>query len=386
MKKIGIVTYWDTKDNYGSILQNYALQTFLKTRGFEPELIRIKTNSKKNIKDLFILLKKNEGLVKACVFILTYPLRYILKKNFEKKQNKRNFSVFQNRNLNMTKIFDSYNELKNSTLSYDLLIAGSDQIWNFYDYSLTDAYNLIHTYFLDFGNSDIKRISCAASFGKDSINKNHIDEIKPLIQKFDFVSVREEYGIDLCKILGVDKSVKQEDPTFLLDTKHYELLADSVSVKQRRKYVLLYLLSNNCDFNLPVFYKWASDKDLDVVYVSGNDSLRNKNKYSKEYSTVEEWLSLIKNAEYVFTNSFHGTIFCIKFNKQFLTILQSGKFVLQNARINSLLQAFNLKDRLFSGLYDAISSVINYDVVNQQMKLIQSESPFVKYIEREVAK
>ncbi|MBR5867227.1 MAG: hypothetical protein IKZ04_04875, partial [Spirochaetaceae bacterium] len=67
MKKIGIVTYWDTKDNYGSILQNYALQTFLKTRGFEPELIRIKTNSKKNIKDLFIFLKKKEGLVKACV-------------------------------------------------------------------------------------------------------------------------------------------------------------------------------------------------------------------------------------------------------------------------------------------------------------------------------
>ena len=385
MKKIGIVTYWNTKDNYGSVLQNYALQTFLKAQGFEPELIRIKPNPKKNIKDLFLSLKKTEGVLKACVFILTYPLRYIFKKNFEKKQNKRKFSDFQNKKLNMTKIFNSYDELKKSTLVYDCLIAGSDQIWNFYDYSLNDAYNLIHTYFLDFGDANIKRLSCAASFGKDSISKNHIDEIKPLIQKFDFISVREDFGLELCKIVGIENSVKQEDPTFLLDTKNYDVLADSVTARQK-KYVLLYLLANNCDFNLSDFYKWARNNNLEVVYVSGNDSLRNKNRYVKEYPTVEEWLSLIKNAEYVFTNSFHGTIFCIKFNKQFLTIPQSGKFSSQNARITTLLQAFNLKERLFSGSYDAINSIIKYDVVNQQMKLIQEESPFVKYISNEVLK
>lgn len=386
MKKIGIVTYWDTKDNYGTVLQNYALQNFLKIHGFEPELIRVRPNPRKSFQEMILIFSGQKNFIKRITFILTYPLRCCLKKVFARKQNKRRFFDFQNKYLNKTKIYNSYTELKTADFTYDCLIAGSDQIWNFYDYSLNEAYNLIHTYFLDFGGSNVKRISCAASFGKDNLNGKHIDEIKPLMQKFDFVSVREEYGIDLCQKLGFETSVKQEDPTFLLDSEHYINLTDSVQSKKKRKYVFLYLLSNHCDFDLSSFYQWAKANKLEVVYVSGNDTLRNTNKYKKIYPCVEEWLSLIKNAEYVFTNSFHGTIFCIKFNKQFLTIPQTGKFTSQNARITSLLQEFNLQERLFIDSFDAICSTIDYTTINNQMKLIQAESPFVKYIEREVAK
>ena len=140
---------------------------------------------------MILIFSGQKNFIKIITFILTYPLRCCLKKVFARKQNKRRFLDFQNKYLNKTKIYNSYTELKTADFTYDCLIAGSDQIWNFFDYSLKEANNLIHTYFLDFGGSNVKRISCASSFGKDNLNGNHIDEIKTLMQKFDFVKYIE---------------------------------------------------------------------------------------------------------------------------------------------------------------------------------------------------
>ncbi len=387
MKKAGIVTYWNTKDNYGTVLQNYALQCFLKSNSIDAELIRVSLNHNKTFKDTVSNYRKQHGILRTLCLLASQPLRKILKVSFNKNQNKRSFELFRRQYLKMTQDYSSYTDLKENCVDdYDYLIAGSDQIWNMYDYKLNQAYDLIHTYYLDFGRGDVKRLSCAASFGKNSISEDLIEEIQPLLNKFEFVSVREEFGIELCEKLDNHIAVRQYDPTLLLSVDEYKKLTSGIDTNHKRPYVLLYLLSNSCDFDIHGLYAWAECRNIEVVYVAGNETLRSTNKYSKTYPTIQEWISLIENAEYIFTNSFHGSIFCILFNKKFMAISQTGKFASQNGRITSLLNDFGLIERLYSKNFGAVCEEINYDRVNKTLESIRNSSPFVEYIKKECNK
>ncbi len=382
MKTAGIITYWDTTDNYGTVLQNYALQSFLKKNGIEPILIRERS--------VFITSKKKRArrlLKKYGVFLPAYVCYILFKRIYITRNEKRNlklrrFSDFRKQFISYTeKVYTSLEELKKEQSNYDLYIAGSDQIWSFNnckEYTLEQEEYLFNTRFFNFVNKDAKRISCAASFGSCDFLEKQDMLIKSNLKKFDLITIREQSGVEYVKTLGINKVFFQNDPTTLLSAESYRKI--SVNPEKKHKYILLYLLNNSTDFNISNLRKWAKKKDLDIIYVNGNLLYFNLNLYKKKYPTIQEWLGLIDNAEYVLTNSFHGTIFSLILNTPFLTILQKGRFSGQNKRIYSILEEFSLDSQIYKGNFEAFGNKIDWNKINQMFGNIRKDSPFVKWI------
>ena len=334
--KIGIMTFWWSNDNYGQLLQCYALQKYLRDAGHDAYLIRYNPS-----KDGTAVTPLHRKLVKAlnplCVYRhIKYKIR-TRKIAEERRVYDRGFSNFRERYIVQSeKIYGSYQELKENPPEADCYIVGSDQVWNFSFYGSDLKYKLpvIHAYFLDFGSPDVKRMSYAASWSVHSLSRKLIDEIKPLLQKFSYVSVREENGIELCRQCGYESAELVCDPTFLLEAKMYRTLYQSENVqKQEQKYLFLYMLNNQCGFDIQKVYDFAADRQLKVVYVTGNGVL---DKREKCFATIPEWLSLVDNAEYVVTNSFHCCVFSSLFGKKFGVVKLKGKYAGMNTRMESL--------------------------------------------------
>lgn len=380
--KVGIVTYWITQSNYGSVLQNYALQTFLRKLDFEPFLIRndiaVSFSRWKFYKEIFI----SKGfLALVSYFIKRFFYNFISLVSFQKKKDsRRKFEDFIDKNLNPTKVFKSLDELKLECPKAELFIAGSDQIWNTYGKSYDLISPSIKSYLLSFATKESKKIACAASFGSASFDSEFENLFKSELSNFDFISCREKSGVEICKKLGFENAVQQPDPTMLLSCDEYKKIADYELVP-KNPYILLYLLGNDADFSVGKLKKIAKKRNLDVVYVPANE-MQKVNFHKKIYPTVNEWLGLYENASAVVTNSFHGTVFSLIFNKPFLSVHQTGKFEDQNVRIDSLLEDFGLKNQIFSGNFEKLFSSVDFEKVNKQLEEIRKCSLFMEWIKR----
>lgn len=381
-KKIGIITYWITRSNYGTVLQNYALQTFLRSLCFETFLIRTDILLGCSRRDYYkSLLQKNGFFSLICYFksrLFCKITRRILSEN--KNDEKRKFPDFMDKNLNPTKIFRSLSELESDCPMADIYIAGSDQVWNTYGENYGAVSEQIKAYLLSFAPDSARKISCAASFGKNSLAVEFENLFKQELSEFDFISCREKSGVEICKRLGFENAVLQQDPTMLLSSDEYKKIA-SKSLVPKKPYILLYLLGNDTDFSTRRLKQFAKLKNLEVVYVPANEAQK-INFHKKTFPTVEEWLGLYENASAVVTNSFHGTVFSLIFNKPFLSVHQTGKFEDQNVRIDSLLEDFGLKNRIFSGDFEKLFSSVDFEKVNKRLEEIRKCSPFVEWIKK----
>ena len=380
--KIGIITYWITRSNYGTVLQNYALQTFLRSFGFETFLIRTDIPLGCSRLDYYkSLLQKNGFFSLACYFKSRLFCKIARKISSENKNDdKRNFPDFVNKNFNPIKIFRSLSELESDCPMADIYISGSDQVWNTYGENYNTVSEQIKAYLLSFVPDSAKKISCAASFGKSSLAMEFESLFKKELSRFDFISCREKSGVEICKRLGFENAVLQQDPTMILSSDEYKKIA-SKSLVPKKPYILLYLLGNDTDFSTRRLKQFAKLKNLEVVYVPANQSQK-INVYKKTFPTVEEWLGLYENASAVVTNSFHGTVFSLIFNKPFLSVHQTGKFEDQNVRIDSLLEDFGLKNRIFSGDFEKLFSSVDFEKVNKRLEEIRKCSPFVEWIKK----
>ena len=221
--KIGIITYWWSEDNYGSILQCYALQKYLRDAGYDAYLIRYDARKDETKNPNWTRLLKILNPVKLLRFLFYQKSRiiYILKK----KNNPRNFDYFRNKYINQSeKTYYSYNELVNNPPEADVYIVGSDQMWNFNNLPLGKIKDKFLACFLSFGDADVKRISYAVSFGNEKLNDDFVQEISLQLKKFDYISVREKSGIDICKQCGIHNAKWVPDPTMLLDADVYRTL------------------------------------------------------------------------------------------------------------------------------------------------------------------
>ena len=380
--KIGIITYWITRSNYGTVLQNYALQTFLRSFGFETFLIRTDIPLGCSRLDYYkSLLQKNGFFSLACYFKSRLFCKIARKISSENKNDdKRNFPDFVNKNLNPTKVFRSLSELESDCPMADIYIAGSDQVWNTYGENYGAVSEQIKAYLLSFAPDSAKKISCAASFGKSSLAVEFENLFKQELSEFDFISCREKSGVEICKGLGFENAVLQQDPTMLLSSDEYKKIA-SKNLVPKKPYILLYLLGNDTDFSTRKLKQFAKLKNLEVVYVPANEAQK-INFHKKTFPTVEEWLGLYENASAVVTNSFHGTVFSLIFNKSFLSVHQTGKFEDQNVRIDSLLEDFGLKNRIFSGDFEKLFAPVDFENVNKRLEEIRKCSPFVEWIKK----
>lgn len=328
------MTLWQTKYNYGAILQNYALQKYLSKQGHNPFLIRYVEKIQGNV---FFKIK---------VVISKMKKRIVVAKKSCSKDENRNFDDFIKKNMNVSpRIYIGYKELTNDPPEADAYIAGSDQVWNFYNTKLDICRDNIHAYFLDFGKENIRRMSYAASWDPKYVSDEQLLEIRPLINKLDYVSVREKKGLELCEKCGVKNPEWVVDPTLLLSAEEYRTLykKDKYVRHIKKKYIFVYLvMTQTIKYNLDYVYNFAKKNDLEVIYVAEDKSIDN---YTKYYPTIPEWLYLVDNADFVLTNSFHGTVFSLIFKKQFGTIPLKGYSSATNERIRSLFELFSISPR-----------------------------------------
>jgi hypothetical protein len=355
--KIGIITFGNTQDNYGQLLQCYALQQVLKQLGGDPYLIKYEAKMSKTQKIFYMLS-----------LLFRFQLQKITKSIVAriKKQKRqpgelidRGFDIFRKMYIKSTETIYSLAELKNNPPQADYYVCGSDQIWN----------NYSKAYFLDWGDKKVPRIAYAASFGKLNASEEFTNKISKALKKFMIVTVREQSGIDICKQAGYLNALCVPDPTVLLIGKDYtKLIVENTITSIRRKYLLVYLLGWDTKVNFEEIGRFAKQKELDIIYVPSiggtparvglNDEL------TKTFPSVQEWLSLMANAKYVLTNSFHGMVFSIIFNRLFGVYILNGEASNMNDRIYTFLDSIKLRSRIITNNLQIMDNSIDYEHVN----------------------
>lgn len=342
--KIGILTFWWSNDNYGQLLQCYALQKYLRDAGHDAFLIRY--DSRNDFIRTPFILRCFKALNPVLLFKFLQHKINSKKLLEESKLNDRHFDDFRlNYIVQSENVYTSYNQLKENPPEADVYIVGSDQVWNYSLFkTVNNCKNLIHAYFLDFESTQTKCISHAASWSCSDLRSDVIEEISPLLKKFDYVSVREKSVINLCRKCGYDTAEFRCDPTLLLTAENYRSLykENDGTSKRKNPYLFLYMLNNTCDFDIQKVYEFAERKNLEVVYVTGNGKI---DRYEKTFATIPQWLSLIDNAEYVVTNSFHCCVFSLLFEKKFGVVPLAKTLAGMNSRIETLSEIFGIKPR-----------------------------------------
>jgi hypothetical protein len=356
MKKVAIVTLTGYL-NYGNRLQNYALQEAIKSLNFEVETIKVKVDEQAKAG---IISRINACHSKSFKSILSVIYNTTKNKIFDNlKINKirvSNFMDFSNKFINETTFWISeHNIPENLNSSYDYFVAGSDQIWNPY---LPEVSSI---YFLTFVPTE-KRIAYAASFGIDKIPDGFIVEYESWLKNFNKLSVREENGAQIINKLIAKKVPVVLDPTLLLSKKQWLDLVDEDLKTPSCKYLLTYFLSPISKDNEDKIKKYAKLNDLLIVNLA---NFKDKKTYIKGPS---DFINYINKCEVLFTDSFHGTVFSIIFEKSFV-VLKRNNTNSMYSRIENLLEIFKLKDRELDNikLNDRIRD-IDYTYTRQVLK------------------
>lgn len=324
--KIDIVTLHRAQ-NYGSVLQAFALQKQIEKFGHQAYILDYYPERYTN-KGLLKRLKNkssrfNNPLVLLIAKLLIYPS--YLKKGIQ-------FNKFMHY-LNLEKpSFATNEEGMGRFTDADAYCAGSDQIWNSHWNEGVEK-----VLFLDFVPKGKLCFSYAASIGLSNIPANEIDETKLLLDKFEFLSLREDKGVELVRELGRTDAVQCLDPTLLMSKEEWSLYADD-SYKGK-EYVLTYNLHHDPEID-KCAKAIASKYHLQIRNISYNWHDIVRHGHLDWCPTVEGFLGLIKNAKYVVADSFHATAFSIIFEKSFVVITPE----VASSRLSSLLKMLGLDE------------------------------------------
>lgn len=348
--KIGTITYWESQENYGQLLQCYALLHFLRQMGHDAFLIKYLSSSTK--RPLIQRLKSHILYAVRPAYRQQAKMWKRLNKieREEARKHPRHFDEFRRNHIPSTPYAFTAAQLRSTPPKADAYVCGSDQIWA----------NLDPVFFLQFGSPHAKRIAFAPSFGSLHPSPKLEKRARSYLEKFDFLSSRERSGIELLCKLGYPEASLQPDPTLLLPATTYRKI--EVKPKSDKPYLFLYLLGNETDVSVDDIHAFAHTHHLQVRYVASQGRI---DEFPKLYPTVEEWLGLLDNAAYVITNSFHGTVFCLHFNRPFLTFPVKGSIKGMNNRITDLLERYNLRQRIYEGSLDDLFNRVDFQPFNR---------------------
>lgn len=347
MSNIGVVTFSNTFDNYGQVLQFLATKEYLEGRGHTVYLIREKKKVSAVLLRCIREFKASLGkLVRLCLgknektpnMLYEQWERVILK---NEKEHPRHFEDFRKENFRI--IDNSKRQLTSHNI--DCLCLGSDQIWSF-----VSDYN-----FLGFGSDDMKRISIAPGMGLLTITEEKRARIANYLKGFDFVTTREESGVKICQEAGYMGARKILDPTMLIDSNTYMQYGKTYSDSD---YIFVYLLGAECGVGISDIRKFALSHHLYIKYVASQG--REDNYKDKIYATVPEWIGLMRNARYVITNSFHGMALSVIFRKKFLVLPVLGATSKMNERITNFTSELGLENRIYRSNLDEIFEDLDY--------------------------
>lgn len=360
MTKVGIITMYHNSANYGGVLQAYALTEILNEIGFDavqidydfwPEFNRPNNSIKRTIKKII------EG---------TYL-----------KKRRKEFSSFR-RLIPHTKNTYTLGDIDKCNDLFDVFITGSDQVWNM------DGFH--EPFFLTFVKENKKKLSYAAGMGTENNTEDTMDRYKRLLHGYSAISVREKESVDILGPL-VNKEVSVSlDPTLLLDTETWDKVSSSRLCK--KSYVFAYLIGNDQKAR-NLIMTFAKEKKLQVVtipHVNGYSKIDQHFGDKKMYdASPADFISLIKHAEYVFTDSFHCCVFSSLYQKEYFVFERTGKRGM-SSRIENITTLFNaqthfLKDDRNMELEPLLSlNPIQYD----EKAYLDAKEKSIEYLRRNV--
>lgn len=340
--KVGILTFHYSNNNFGALLQTFAILNAVKAFGLDVKVIDFEP-------------EKSNGTKQRIFDFIRFVLGY-------------NFSKFRKNYIDIQPIGKDLNDLNKKL---DTFIVGSDQVWRY-----RENHNNLCRYFFDFVNNENKKISYAASFGLDKWHgKDDITEkIGTLVKRFDYISVREASGVKICKdIMNVDGALVL-DSTLLLDKNYYEIIINSEFKRNDGKNNLLsYMLLDDTNENKSFFKSFAKNNNLKFKKLKG---IKISNKYDFwMFNSVAKWLYYIRKSELIVTDSFHCVVFSLIFNKKFIALSNPNRGI---TRIENLLGLIDRKDRLFYNLNDMdekiLESDFDYEKINRIIKRERNKS------------
>ncbi len=350
---VGIITF-HCAYNYGSALQAFALKEYVSELGFNTSIIDYVDEQDFEQYRLF----RTKSYIHYPKFILS---DIILFPNHLKR--KLAFNYFAKSKLDLTiSRFSDCEQLKALNSIMDIFICGSDQIWN-----LDCTGGIRPAFFLEFAADDKRKIAYAPSLAHAKFRKDYSEELKPLLARIDYLSVREKSSVEYVQSIAGRRVEQVIDPTLLLEKKQYSKIEEKI--REKEPYVFVYMIEKNNDL-IQYSEEFAKHKKLKLIFLtlSSVTRIKGKNVYG---ISPGEFVSYIKNAEYVITNSFHATVFSILYEKKFMTF----KTGLSASRMVDLLSELKLTDRLKK---ERVDDEIDYD--DARMRLSRLKENSAKYL------
>ena len=353
-KQIGILTFWYAV-NPGSALQAYGLWKTINSLSVDIECHLINYQST-YYRSLFLKFPSHPTVKQAIVyFFLVYWYH-----RFQRFWKGIDSAIKPNRRMDENKL--------KGIGGYDCIVVGSDQVWN------TDLTNRNYNFFLPF-ITGVKKISYAASIGLQDFPEEDKNAINGFLRDFSCLSVREPAAQDAIeKLIGVRPQLMM-DPSLLLNKDQYETIIDHPEYK--KKYILLYLRHKNSKIT-PLAEKMAKEKGLQIVECHGGIGKISRNHLIVRQPDPKRWIGLINDAEYIFTDSFHGCAFCINLNKPFYVMISSANSEM-SSRIYAILERYKKTDRLVTEQTD-IMSMPDLDFEESNKLIDQDRAIAINYL------
>ena len=350
-KKVGIATL-HTAINYGVYLQAYAMQRKVEDFGYDAEIIHyVKRTESGSSSSKSSKIKR----------LLLHPIK--TKKIIDNKVMKSGenfsrrsfaFSKFASKNFNLTRLCNDMNDAEEIAKKYDACVCGSDQIWN-----------PVHTdcnpyYFLQFVPAE-KRIAYAPSVACETIPEKYLEDFKNYISSFSSISVRESSGASLVEKITGRKCENTVDPTLLYDKNFWNEFAYPERL-EKEPYVFCYFLGGT-EIHKKALNKIEKELGKKIVISPFDYEINSLKKGEKIYADIKEFLTLVRDADFVLTDSFHGMAFSVNFRKNFAVVKRADTDAGKHTRVNDFLSKIKLADRIVTdeNLQDFKFSEINYE-------------------------
>lgn len=333
---LGIITITNGTDNFGNLLQNYAVQQILLDLGYESETIRNISFKEYRRFGLYFLPKFATGIYKG-----VKSMKFM---HFARKYIKYSKAIVTSKNKNLNALRDQY----------DKFICGSDQVWNpDYRGNQNWEFNL-----MQFARPE-QKVAYAASFGLSKIPEQYNHLFKESLKDYHSISVREIDAANYVRALTNQKCTVVIDPTMMFEADKWEKLATPVRTLQGKKFVLKYILGNDT-VEIGECLQKVVDDNVVVVKLSNPNS-------SYYASGPDEFLWLIQHAEFVFTDSFHATAFSILFHTPFYVFEKRDEYGGTFSRISTLLSQFNLDERVYTGASETVSDKMDFTGADEKL-------------------
>ncbi|WP_026767793.1 polysaccharide pyruvyl transferase family protein [Selenomonas ruminantium] len=333
--------------NYGAVLQCFALQKTIKDLGYDSDVLDYDCK----IISREYRLVKTETYFKFIKSLILFPYYY---------QRKRNYDNFIKKYISKSCKY-SYQDLRRVEDDYDVIITGSDQVWNYKLTGCDDAY------FLGFISNRKKRLSYAASFGVKEIPKEFYEFYCKNIEGMGHISVRERAGAELVEQLCGRQADVVLDPVFLQTEDCWRNVMSNI---KETGYVFVYMPGK---YTIRVAQELANRKKLKLIHCAYDISFKNINDNvsdSRLSLGPDDFLSLLAGAEYVVSGSFHATAFSLIFQKKFFVEIPPNT----GERINNLLNVFGLQNRIFNGDCLPDDREIKWQNVLEKMEVLRNKS------------